>query len=245
MSELLQVAREGGVTRLTFNRPEARNALSAELVEALLAALSAAATDGTRLLVLRGEGKAFCAGFDFGGVEQATDADLVHRFVRIEQMLQAIHHAPCTTLVLAHGACFGAGADLVAACDRRVAAPGTRFRMPGLRFGVVLGTRRLAALVGRDAARALLETTPVFDAARAAALGLVEEVAGEQDWPGVVEQAAIDAATLSPAARASLGARITADTRDADLAALVRSVAEPGLRERIVAFLAEARKPPA
>jgi hypothetical protein len=59
---------------------------------------------------------------------------------------------------------LGAGADLVAACDWRIAAPATRFRMPGLRFGIVLGTRRFAALVGADAAHEILVTSRSFGA---------------------------------------------------------------------------------
>ena len=73
-----------GVARLTLNRPDKANALSADLVEALLAALEAAAGDGTRLLVLDGNGKHFCAGFDFGGYETQSEGDLLLRFVRIE-----------------------------------------------------------------------------------------------------------------------------------------------------------------
>ena len=239
----LIVEREETVTRLLLDRPESRNALSAVLVEALLEALAVAAQDGTRLLVLRGSGKAFCAGFDFGGIEQSSDGDLVRRFIRIEQMLQALQHAPFATLALVHGACFGAGADMVAACGTRIAAPGTRFRMPGLRFGVVLGTRRLAMLVGRDAARELLAVSAVFDAQRALELGVLNALHAEAEWGALESQAAVVAHALPEVAQHALFERTVEETRDADLAALVRSVSAPGLRERIQAFLAEARTP--
>lgn len=238
---MLKVERRGDVTELTLNRPDKRNALSAALVDALLAAVEAAGEDGTRLLVLRGNGKCFCAGFDFGGLAEQSDADLVLRFVRVELLLQAVYHSPCATLALAHGPCFGAGADLAAACTHRVAAPGTRFRMPGLHFGVVLGTRRLATLVGSDAARSLLETTRVFDAEEAHSLGFVTEVSALGDWDEVVATRARAASTLSAGAQRALLSRTRDDSRDADLAALVRSVSAPGLRERIEAFLARAR----
>lgn len=242
MSDDLLIRRDGALTRFTFNRPEKRNALSAGLVEALLHGIEAAGRDGTRLAVFQGAGKGFCAGFDFTGIETQSDADLVHRFVRVEQMLQAIRHAPFATLALVHGACFGAAADIVAACSRRVAVPGATFRMPGLRFGVVLGTRRLADLIGPDRARSLLETTRVFTAEEARDLGFLTDIVAEDAWPGLVERTLAAAETLPSAAQRALLERTTPDTRDADMAALVRSVATPGLRARIAAFLDETKK---
>lgn len=242
MSDDLLIRREGALTRFTFNRPEKRNALSAGLVEALLHGVEAAGRDGTRLAVFQGAGKGFCAGFDFTGIETQSDADLVHRFVRVEQMLQAIRHAPFATLALVHGACFGAAADIVAACGRRAAVPGATFRMPGLRFGVVLGTRRLADLIGPDKARSLLEMTRVFAAEEARDLGVLTDIVAEDAWPELVEHTRAAAETLPLIAQRALLERTTPDTRDADMAALVRSVATPGLQARIAAFLDEAKK---
>ena len=146
----LDVEHDGPVTLLTLNRPEKANALSPDLVEALLASVNEAYRDGTRLLVLSGNGQHFCAGFDFSDFESASEGELLRRFVRIEQLLQALYHAPFAALALAHGKNFGAGVDLLVACGVRVAAPDTTFRMPGLRFGVQLGTRRLARRIGPE-----------------------------------------------------------------------------------------------
>ncbi|MEQ1714110.1 MAG: enoyl-CoA hydratase/isomerase family protein, partial [Hyphomicrobium sp.] len=140
MSDSLIVARSGHRTMLTLNRPERVNALDAALVEALLAALASAARDGTRIVVFRGAGKGFSAGFDFSGLDAQSDGDLVLRFIRLEQMLQAVWSAPFVTMAIAHGPCFGAAADLVAASTIRIASDDTGFRMPGLRFGIALGT---------------------------------------------------------------------------------------------------------
>jgi enoyl-CoA hydratase len=107
----LLIHRVGAVTELVLNRPDKANALNARLVEALLDAISHAATTDAKLLLLRGEGRHFCAGFDFSDLDHQSDGDLLHRFVRIEQLLQALHHAPLTTLALCHGSAFGAGAD--------------------------------------------------------------------------------------------------------------------------------------
>jgi enoyl-CoA hydratase len=238
MTDPLLIEREGVVTTLVLNRPEKRNALSAELVEAMLAAIAAARDDGTRLLVLRGAGAGFSGGFDFGGLDEHSDGDLALRFVRLELLLQDLWHAPFATMALAHGACYGAAADIVASCHRRIAAPGTKFRMPGLSFGISLGTRRLAAVIGADAARRLLETSAVFDENEALACRFLTDIRGEDGWLEAVSQAAAAAQALPQSSRQLLLEQTVEDLRARDLAVLVRSVAEPGLRQRIGAFLA-------
>jgi enoyl-CoA hydratase len=238
VADPLLIERDGGVTTLALNRPEKRNALSAELVEAMLAAIGAARDDGTRLLVIRGAGAGFSGGFDFGDLERHSDGDLALRFIRLELLLQDIWHAPFATMALAHGACYGAAADIVASCHRRIAAPGTRFRMPGLAFGVSLGTRRLAAVVGADAARRLLETSPVFGEEEALACRFLTGIRSQDDWPDAITEAANAAEALSREAQRLLLSQMVEDVRSQDLAVLVRSVAEPGLKQRIGAFLA-------
>lgn len=233
MSDELLIERTGTVTTLTLNRPDKANALDAALVEALAAAVEAAHHDGTRLLIFRGGGKHFCAGFDFGEFEKASEGDLLRRFARIEILLQSVYHAPFATLALAQGKNFGAGVDLILACGSRVAAPDAAFRMPGLKFGLQLGTRRLASRIGGDAARSLLAASRTFGAEEALRLGFVHEVAAPQAWPALSERAALAAHQLSPAAAARLHAATVNDTRAADLADLVRSALEPGLKERI------------
>jgi enoyl-CoA hydratase/carnithine racemase len=232
----LAIARDAAVTRLRLVRPDKANALDAPLVDALLEAVRRAESDGTRLLVIEGEGKNFSAGFDFTGYESASPGDLLLRFVRIEQLLQAVYHAPFATLALAHGRNFGAGADLFLACGIRVAAPDATFRMPGLRFGVQLGTRRLAARIGADAARGFLAESRTLDADEAVETGFAHRVAAVDDWASIVTMEAGRAAQLAPAAAARLHAATLTDTRAADMADLVASVAEPGLADRIKAY---------
>lgn len=236
MSELL-TERAGATLTLTLNRPDKMNALSASLVEALQTAVDEAARSEVRLLVLRGHGRNFSAGFDFGGVEAQSEGDLLLRFVRIEQLLQSLQHAPFDTLALAHGKNFGAGVDLFGACAQRVAAPEASFRMPGLQFGLVLGTRRFAAQVGAERARAILQASRSFGTEEALGLGFVHRSADAEQWPELVAEAEQTAALLAPPTAARLGNVLRADTRDADLADLVRSAAEPGLKARIAAYL--------
>lgn len=233
MSDELLRKHENHVTRLTLNRPQKANALSASLVEALIDAVEYAATDGTRLLILDGAGSHFCAGFDFTDAQVQSEGELALRFIRIETLLQALHHAPCETLALAHGRVFGAGADIVASCGIRIAVPGTTFRMPGLRFGVVLGTRRLVHRVGADQAREILSTSRTFDATEALAAGFLTGIKTQDEWPALIAAAQSAAETLAPAAAAALHRRTVADSRAEDMAELARSVSTPGLKERI------------
>jgi enoyl-CoA hydratase/carnithine racemase len=234
----LIVERIDAITRLTLNRPEKANALDSAMVDQLLAAVEAASNDGTRLLVLAGSGTHFCAGFDFSLIETQSEGELLLRFVRIEQLLQALWYAPIATLALAQGSCLGAGADLICVCERRVAAPGTRFRMPGLRFGLALGTRRMAARVGAEAARHVLSTSAVFDVEQAQTMGFIDTVLAHTEWPALAQRLVNHASTLDPQARATLNRLTAGEARDADLAELVRSAAAPGLKTRIRAFLA-------
>jgi enoyl-CoA hydratase/carnithine racemase len=105
--------------------------------------------------------------------------------------------------------------------------------MPGLQFGLVLGTRRLAARVGADTARDLLETSATFDAERALHARFITRIAGREDWPEAIVDAAEAAGALTADAAARMHARTLADTRDADMASLAASATVPGLKDRI------------
>ncbi len=227
---------DDGVVRLVLNRPDKANALDSEMVEGLLDGIERACAAGTRLLVLAGEGRHFCAGFDLSDLDTISDGDLLLRFVRIETLLQRVYHLPFATLALAHGRVMGAGADLFCACTRRTAVPGTLFRMPGLGFGILLGTRRLVARIGADAARRIQNETRMFDADEAVSLGFATETTPDTDWPSLIEATAEIARTLSPEATTALYAATVGDTRAADMADLVASASAPGLRERIRAY---------
>jgi len=189
------------------------------------------------LIILRGAGRNFSAGFDFGGLAEQSDGDLLLRFVRLEILLQKIANSSALTLALAHGKNFGAGVDLFGACMLRVAAPDSSYRMPGLKFGLVLGTRRFAALVGRDAARDVLTHTRTLNALAAKALGFATDIRAPADWDNVIAAARASSQTLTLQARRQLYGALAPATDDADLAALARSAAEPGLQARIQAYL--------
>jgi enoyl-CoA hydratase/carnithine racemase len=226
------------VTTVTLNHPEKHNALSPSMVESLLHIFNQSKTNDTKLLVLKGNGRSLCAGFDFSGIEAQSDADLALRFIRLEELLQTVYHAPFQTLALIHGACYGAGADLAVSCSFRVSTNKAKFRMPGLKFGVVLGTHRLSHIVGMNNARNLLETCRVFHAEEALKCGFVNALVEEDQWNEVIEDRSIVAGSLEKdMQRYMLDRTRIADSRDSDLAALTRSVAVPGIKQRILSFI--------
>ncbi len=226
---MLLVERADDTLSLTLNHAARGNALGPELVERLLGALADASRDETlHTLVLRAAGPHFCTGLDLSDLEHCSDGDLLQRLVRIETLLAAIWHAPWRTVAFATGRCWGAGADLFAVCEQRVAAPETNFRFPGAQFGIVLGTRRLAERVGAEAARHIVIDGAQWDARTALAAGLVSRLGDAFD--------ALPPPRVTPATARAIRSATRSDRRDADLAALVRSAAEPGLKSRITAY---------
>ncbi len=234
---LLHQASAEGVATLTLAQPRRGNALSEALVEQLMAAVDGAVADASvHTLVLRGEGPHFCTGFDLGADTDtaqdggaARDGPLLWRFARIEQLLGLVWHAPLRTVAVAQGRAWGAGADLFAACDLRHAAPGTEWRFPGAGFGLVLGTRRLAQVVGAPAALDWVGHGRRIGCDEALARGFVTAVlpSAAAGPPPL----AVDRATY-----ARLKAASRPDRRDADLAALVQSACQPGLAARVQAY---------
>ncbi len=187
-------------------------------------------------MVLRGEGRNFCAGFDFSGYADLSVAELSWRFVRIEQFLQRLFHAPFPTMALAQGGCFGAGADIVAACGTVVAARDAKFRMPGWKFGLALGTRRLAARVGAASARRVLQASSILSAEEAVRISLADEISDASLWGDCINAQAATAAELGAVAQQRLLGMLRQDTRAEDMASLVGSLCDGDLKARIAAF---------
>jgi enoyl-CoA hydratase len=232
----------GSVLWIALNRPDRGNALSAELVEAVIAAVEAGVQNpAIDTIVFQGSGRHFCTGFDLEKIEEMDDARLLLRFTRIEMLLDLVWTAGLRTVAIGSGRIFGAGADLFAACDVRIAHSNCRLSFPGAGFGIVLGTRRLVARVGRGKARHWTSTGVEISSAEALAAGLATEVVD------AAEPAADVVGRLPPisVARETLGGlhRASGDREsDRDLAALVRSASRPGLKDRIVEYAARRRE---
>lgn len=235
---MLKIDVQRGVTRLTLDRAERGNSLSAELVDELLVAVTTACSSAeTHTLVLAATGPHFCTGFDLSDLDTCSEGDLLLRFVRIEMLLATLWSAPIHTVAVAQGRCWGAGADLFAACERRLVAADGNFRFPGAGFGLVLGTRRLGERVGADVARQWViegQEVGVLDALR---VGLATE---RFDDPPV-EEALAQVGRVDRLTAARLRAVTRPDCSDSDLAALVRSASTPGIKARIADYRSRLR----
>jgi enoyl-CoA hydratase len=178
---ILLVEDLGPVRRLTMNRPGSLNALNAELVGAMSGALDEAADDDdVRVLILRGAGRAFCAGYDLnedasGGVLDAPrwHEELTHS---TEEMLKFLEH-PKPVIASVHSYCLAGGTDLMLACDLAVAADDAYFGYVDVRFGSGVVSMFLPWIVGVRAAKELLFTgEDRVSAEEALRIGLVNRV---------------------------------------------------------------------
>jgi enoyl-CoA hydratase/carnithine racemase len=179
---MVEFQRDGGVARIFLNRPQKVNALDAALLDALSEALQKV-DESVRVVVVGGHGKAFCGGADVNEL-RALDPQTAREFIgRVHRVCSAVRKLPMPVLARLHGAVIGAGLELAAACDLRVAASGTRFAMPEVRLGIpsVVEAALLPRLMGSGRAAWLVLTGEAIDAERAREWGLVETVAEDVD----------------------------------------------------------------
>ncbi len=182
MDELLYEVRDG-IGRITFNRPQARNALTFAMYERLAGICEEAGSDpAVRALLLTGAGdKAFAAGTDISQF-RAFDSpeDALGYEARMDRVLSALEACPKPTLAAIAGACTGGGAGIAACCDLRIGASGMRFGFPIARtLGNCLSMgnyTRLVALIGPARVKEIIFTSRLVEAEEARAIGLVSEV---------------------------------------------------------------------
>jgi enoyl-CoA hydratase/carnithine racemase len=184
-----------GVATLRLARPEARNALTGEMVAQFREALVWAKNEPeVRVVVLIGEGEAFCSGIDLHELETLHELDpreLVERiYGSFQGMVQAIIRLPKPVIAAINGDALGAGLDLCLACDIRVARATARFSALYVRIGLVpamSGLLLLPRVVGLGTANRLAMTGDMIDAAEAARLGLIEVLAEDDQFSAAVE----------------------------------------------------------
>lgn len=181
-----------GIARITLNSPANLNALSDAMLAALAAQLDAVSQQASvRVIVLRGAGKAFCAGHDLKEMQAGRAAPdkgaayFADLFARCSSLMQMVPALPQPVIAQVHGIATAAGCQLVASCDMAVAAEGTRFGVNGVNIGLFCSTPMVALTrnIPRKMAFEMLTTGQFIDAARAAELGLVNHVvaAGQLD----------------------------------------------------------------
>lgn len=181
---MLRIEADGPVLRVTLDRPEVRNAFNEELIEALSDTFSTVGAHA-RVVVLAGEGKAFCAGGDLEWMRKAANYTEEQNFedaMKLARLFQAVAECPALVIARVHGACFGGGCGLVAAADVAISAPDALFAFSEVRLGLIPGTISTYVIpkIGPGHARALFATGEAFGADRALRIGLVHEV-GELD----------------------------------------------------------------
>ena len=178
----MEFQRDGGVARIFLNRPQKVNALDSALLEALAAAFQKV-DDSVHVVVLGGHGKAFCAGADVNELASLDEQSARGFITRVHLACDAVRKVPVPVVARLHGVVIGAGLELAAACDLRIAARGTRFAMPEVRLGIpsVVEAALLPRLIGSGRAAWLVLTGEAIAAERAEAWGLVETVADDLD----------------------------------------------------------------
>ncbi len=183
MAEKLLYEVRDGIARVTFNRPEARNALTFAMYERLAEICGAANQDRSiRALIITGAGdKAFAAGTDIAQFRAfKTPEDALQYEARIDRVVGAVEECRVPTIAAIAGACTGGGAGIAAACDLRIAAANAKFGFPIARtLGNCLSMgnlSRLSALIGSARAKEIIFTARLVEAPEALSLGLVSEV---------------------------------------------------------------------
>ena len=188
---MIDLKREGAVARLFLDRPGKANALDSALLERLAESLESLTRDaGLRAVVLGGNGRSFCGGADVQEL-RSLDTDSARAFIlRVHRACSAVRRLPVPVVARLHGAVIGAGLELAAACDLRIAAGGTRFAMPEVRLGIpsVVEAALLPRLVGSGRAAWLVLTGEPIDAERAYQWGLVETLCAPDELDRAVSR---------------------------------------------------------
>lgn len=204
MNSEVRIQDRGAVRWLWLNRPERLNAVCEELYEALENALMAAEQDNNcRVLVLAGEGRAFCAGADLKRHKEGRTDDQRRRYLWQEQRVcrQLFTHSKPVVCAL-HGYAIGAGLELALNCDWRIGAESLRVSLPELGIGNFVGggiTALLPALVGlANARRLMLQPDQQFSAHDAERLGILDSIVADDQLIDRAEQRALELAELAP-----------------------------------------------
>ncbi|MGA6983822.1 MAG: enoyl-CoA hydratase-related protein [Candidatus Sulfotelmatobacter sp.] len=177
----IQLAHQSGISTITLNRPDKRNAISFELVGELMAALDEVEASSSNVLIVTGAGKAFCAGMDLDELKSLlgkTHGENVKDSTKMAALFRRLYDFPKPTIAAVNGAAIAGGTGLATMCDFTLALPEAKFGYTEVRIGFVpaIVSSILVWQVGHKIARDLLLSGRVFDAAEAHRLGLVNEV---------------------------------------------------------------------
>lgn len=239
--------REGAIGTLTIDNPARRNAMTADMYEAVRGAAESLLTEPSiRVVILRGAGdEAFGAGSDISEFPARRMGDNAETFDRAEHdAWDAIAEIPVPVIAAIHGPCMGGGIAMALHCDVRIAADDASFAVPPARLGLAYphdALARLVDLVGPAQAKLLLYSARVIDAEQALAIGLVQEVVPKAELDEHVGRLATQISRLAPLTHRST--KLSVDSiRDGSIApdaAASRQAcyASDDFREGVQAFL--------
>jgi methylglutaconyl-CoA hydratase len=252
---MLEISKRDGVARVTLNRPELRNAFDDELIKRLTAAFNDVAADqSVRVVILAGNGPAFCAGADLNWMKRMAgygyDENLADAKA-LAHMLATLDRLPKPTIARVHGPVFAGGTGLVAACDIAVGTPEAKFCLSEAKLGLSPATISpyvIRAMGEREARRYFL-TAEVFEAAEAFRIGMLSALVPAADLDASIQELIKHLLAGGPEAHAKIKAliRAVAGRRpdDALVAETAKHIAEirgsPEGKEGIASFL-EKRK---
>lgn len=244
-----------GVARLTMNAPERLNALSDDMLAALQSELEALSKDrDIRVVILAGDGRAFCAGHDLRemtAARQAPDggaAAFKDLFDRCATMMTSLHKLPQPVIAQVHGIAAAAGCQLVASCDMAVAADDTRFGVNGVNIGLFCSTPMVALTrnIPRKRAFEMLTTGRFIEAAEALELGLINRAVPSADLSFATDELAKTVASKLDSAvrigKSAFYAQSEMSLADAYAFAgdvMVQNMLDPDTAEGIDAFLSK------
>ncbi|HXF79168.1 MAG TPA: enoyl-CoA hydratase-related protein [Usitatibacter sp.] len=255
MASLSTTRGDGGVVRITMDRPEVHNAFDEAMVAAVEEAFAGASADPqARVIVLAGRGRNFCAGADIQWMKRQGEATVEANLEdarRFAAMLHRIATSPKPTVAAVQGACMGGGVGLACACDFTIAAQDARFSVSEARFGIlpsVIGPYLIAAVGVRQAKRLALSAERI-DAPEALRIGLAHQVVAAESLAPAVDALLAQLRESAPGAIAEvkalysrLGALgIGEEARELTAATIARVRGTGEAREGFAAFL-EKRK---
>lgn len=214
---MLQSRQSGAILTLTLDRPEVRNALSAELVGALTEAIQTAGRDASvRVIVLTGTGRAFSAGADLAALQALSTASAEANLADSEHLaalFEAIYRSPKPVVAKVQGHAIAGGCGLAAVCDLSYVSADAKLGFTETRIGFVPAIVSVFVVrkLGEGAARDLLLRGRLLDAAEAAHLGLVTEAVPAEELDDVVDAVCRELATETSASAVALTKRLLAD----------------------------------
>lgn len=203
MSEKLLFSIQNQICKITINRPQKRNSLNPDLLDELLALMERLkADDEARVVVIHGAGdKAFCAGYDIGSIPPTRGRDDNRGSQQLAKSLNAVYTFPYPVIAMLNGFAIGAGLDLAATCDLRIARDTAKLGITPSKLGVIYhpgGLQRFINLVGPAATKELFYTGRLISAQRAKEIGLVDEVVTEDKLEETVMTLAEEIAQNAP-----------------------------------------------